>query len=69
MRIIIRIQTTLIDKTAAFDEGGLNQEISRILHMKIKIGNEEKTLHELFEEYAVYFGFTSLSGVSGAQQE
>ena len=34
--------------------------------MKIKIGNEEKTLHELFEEYAVYFGFTSLSG---AQQE
>jgi hypothetical protein len=38
------VESGLIDKTAAFD---LNQEISRIIQMKIKIGNEEKTLYEL----------------------
>jgi hypothetical protein len=62
VRLAKAVELGLIEQTVAFDEGGLNREISRILHMKIKIGNEEKTLHELFEEYAVYFGFTSLSG-------
>ena len=59
-RLVKAVELGLIDKTAAFDEDGLFREISKILDMKI--ADENKTLDELFEEHAFYFGFTSLSG-------
>jgi hypothetical protein len=59
-RLVRAVELGLINRTAAFEEDGLVQEISKILDMKI--ANENKTLDELFEEHAIYFGFTSLSG-------
>ena len=57
----------LIDQTLAFAADGLARTVGGILEKRI--GSEKLTLHELFREHAVYFGFTSLDGKAKVSEQ